>query len=213
MVEILLLLLAQKLNLTPKWIAPHNRCSVYAYDSDKDGIDELYFLALHKTGLYLAKMNQNFVYYWNTNNNYVNKMDSACICCVDDVDNDKKEEIFVVYSKNDSLFLRMYDSKGRFVYQKFILTGQDYYPPEGWHGDIRAVYSVDIDKDGLKELIVLYNTGWDRKPRGVLAFSPVKRKILWRHDIAPSLHERYIGIDDIDEDGVKEIVIGGTCNM
>ncbi|MGC1122136.1 MAG: TIR domain-containing protein [Candidatus Methanofastidiosia archaeon] len=77
---------------------------------------------------------------------------------------------------------------------------------------IAPVVSYDIDEDGKTEILAVINSGYTRKPRGILAFEYPSGTVEWFYKSASS-----VVIDafcDIDNDDKPEVVLGShaCCN-
>jgi len=73
----------------------------------------------------------------------------------------------------------------------------------GWDGSVNSVQAVDLNNDGVKELVVGVTTGFDLYPRGIYVYSYPSGKLLWRFLTAgaPSFPQ----FADADRDGYPEI--------
>jgi len=70
----------------------------------------------------------------------------------------------------------------------------------------QAVFE-DINGDGIHEMILVLYTGWNKLPRGVIAYNILSGRMLWEYNCGCS--PLRIEILDIDGDGRKETVLSG----
>ncbi len=86
---------------------------------------------------------------------------------------------------------------GRDITEKGDLEGH------GWDGSVNSVQAIDLDNDGVKELVVGVTTGFDLYPRGIYVYSYPSGELLWRFLTAggPSFPQ----FADADGDGFPEI--------
>jgi signal transduction histidine kinase len=112
---------------------------------------------------------------------------------------------WVWYSRNDSAYL--YDLLGR--REMYVAHGVSRAPPDGWDGTIAQVAVTDLNADGRLEAVVSVVTGFDLKPRGVLALDWQTGKRLWFYPMAPSPSRFHL--QDIDGDGRLEILLGSVA--
>jgi len=122
---------------------------------------------------------------------------------------DENKEIFVPYSRNDSLFLRILDKNGKVLKKEiFLYSGKTLVDENGfaaWRGIIDQIESVDIDADGEKEFIFFANESIAKSPRGVFVFNR-NFDLLWKYEIGPRLSKMPI-IYDFNGDGLFEIIL------
>lgn len=65
----------------------------------------------------------------------------------------------------------------------------------------------DITGDGIHEMIIVVYTGWNKLPRGVIAYNILSGRMLWEYNCGCS--PLRIEILDIDGDGSKETILSG----
>ncbi len=128
---------------------------------------------------------------------------TAVINLLADVDNDKKDEVFISWTEGAGLFIAVIDQDMKEL-KRFKAEGRIYngVPDSG----ISAAALVDLNHDGKKELLAQATTGYGWKPRGVYCFDWETAGLLWKYNtggfpVAPVAA-------DINGDGLEEVVFG-----
>jgi len=130
-----------------------------------------------------------------------------------DWNEDGKKEALVVYEVNDSCFAAIFDENRNKLFEHFLFSGNP--RTEGnnkvhdWLGQISWLDVVDIDDDGLKELVVFVSETSSNAPRGVLVFDLKTLKEKWQYLIGPPLTSYHIV--DVDKDGKLEILMATSA--
>ncbi len=75
----------------------------------------------------------------------------------------------------------------------------------GWDGSVSSVQAIDLDNDGVKELVVGVTVGFDLYPRGIYVYSYPSGKLLWRFLTAGA--PSFPIFADADGDGFPEMYI------
>ncbi len=75
----------------------------------------------------------------------------------------------------------------------------------GWDGAVHSVHAVDLDNDGIKELIVPVVVGFDLYPRGIYVYSYPSGKLRWRFLLAGNPDQPWFA--DANNDGFKEVFV------
>jgi hypothetical protein len=65
---------------------------------------------------------------------------------------------------------------------------------------------VDLNHDGIPEILALAATDWGKAPRGVYCFGGTNQALRWEFQIAPSVTE--FALTDLDGDGADDLLIG-----
>lgn len=83
------------------------------------------------------------------------------------------------------------------------ISGKGDLEGHGWDGSVSSVQTIDLNNDGVKELVVGVTVGFDLYPRGIYVYSYSSGKLLWRFLTAggPSFPQ----FADADRDGFPEI--------
>ncbi|MDO8804894.1 MAG: VCBS repeat-containing protein [Elusimicrobiota bacterium] len=128
---------------------------------------------------------------------------TANINLLADVDNDKKDEVFISWTAGADLIIAVIDQNMKEL-KRFKAEGRIYNgrPDSG----ISAAALVDLNQDGKKELLAQVTSGYGWKPRGVYCFDWETAGLLWKYNtggfpVAPVAA-------DINGDGLKEVVFG-----
>lgn len=73
----------------------------------------------------------------------------------------------------------------------------------GWDGSIIICEVVDLDNDGVREIVLSVNVSFDLYPRGLYVYKYPSGRLLWRFPMAGNPYEVEFG--DADGDGYPEI--------
>ena len=139
---------------------------------------------------------------------YVDKRGIIQYVSIFDWDGNGTDEIAIFYEKNDTLLIKLTNSKGDLLVDEPLIIGESLIVGRDfrdWLGKIRKVEYLDIDNDKNKELIVFPNESWARTPRGVFVFDGRSFKEKNKYLVGPALFIPQI--IDLDNDGYKEIFI------
>ena len=139
--------------------------------------------------------------------------DSVNNLAVFDFNDDLAPEVLLFLYKNNEAWINVYDIKQVFgglectnILSTEHITGADINQDGFWDGALIFAKALDVNADGHKDLIAAVRTGYDRNPRGLIAFDGITGEIIRRHMIgAPPSN---IEFSDIDADGVPEIIMG-----
>ena len=131
----------------------------------------------------------------NQQGSTISTHDGANYLILEDVDGDNVFEMIVGSEKESStLSVKIYKYDGS-VYKTFTRNGgYDFY------------LMKPIAYLGNNHLIIEYNSGYSMEPRGYSMWDISTSTELWYYDIGPSTPNN-ISIDDINNDGLKELVI------
>ena len=77
-----------------------------------------------------------------------------------------------------------------------------------WEGGESIVAALDLDGDGEAEMVAASSAGYDLQPRSVAVYADGQEQ--WRYQMGPAPAAAFVAIGDINGDGYKEIVTGGT---
>jgi two-component sensor histidine kinase len=105
-------------------------------------------------------------------------------------------EIYCGYNKN-LLLSTTRAVVGRDISEKGDLEGH------GWDGSVSSVQAIDLNNDGVKELVVGITVGFDLYPRGIYVYSYPSGKLLWHFLTAGA--PSYPQFADANRDGFPEI--------
>ncbi|MCF6297768.1 MAG: HAMP domain-containing histidine kinase [Flavobacteriaceae bacterium] len=125
---------------------------------------------------------------------------------VEDWDDDGIKEIFITSMEKDSLFLNIISTRD----SKFILKNRLIYIRKSirkkhpW--DVFRVIgkTLDVNKDGSKDLLLSFGTGYSLQPRGFMTYDIINDSIIDTFFTKASFTD--ISILDIDNDGEVEIL-------
>ncbi len=130
-----------------------------------------------------------------------------------DWNEDGKKEALVVYEINDSCFAAIFDENRKRLFEHFLFSGKPRHEGNSkvhdWLGQISWLDVVDIDDDGLKELVVFVSETSSNAPRGVLVFDLKTLTKKWQYEIGPPLTSYHIV--DVDKDGKLEFLMATSA--
>jgi len=119
----------------------------------------------------------------------------------------------IVKSDDRRMGFYVFDGEGQeLANHEFYRLWHSEPPPQGYDLGIIPLWSGDIDKDGVIEVICQLHAGYALNPRGFYAFEYPSFKEEWYYPVASTLAT--IHFVDIDGDGQVEILAGseGPCN-
>jgi hypothetical protein len=130
-----------------------------------------------------------------------------------DMENDGHKEICFLNYRHDSMFVKIYRSFSDTdsLSHSEIFIDNLKLPREGQFGSQDLADIVDLDGDGLKEIIVTLRAGFEIHPRGLYIYN---QKLDTVFSIPKqALDIRYMYSFDIDNDGQKEIFVTSKAVM
>jgi signal transduction histidine kinase len=104
-----------------------------------------------------------------------------------DADDDGEPEFAAVYVRDDTLWLWRVDPGDDTRSSTFIATGKDINGDGRWDGVGQVRLGEDFDGDGVAELFVTADCGYDLKPRALHLVNGATGEIEWRYDIASNI--------------------------
>lgn len=131
-----------------------------------------------------------------------------------DFDNDGIEELAITYLTQDSLWLEILDAYDKSLIKKLLVVGIDKNKDGRWDG-LGYIYCItDLNCDGLPDVIVTCNTGYDLYPRRLITVDWYNNSILWQFDVAGVLRAEYTNAVVKDGDKPHGIIcgVGSVCN-
>jgi len=142
------------------------------YDLDNDGYSERVVAFPNELGLPSVKVLHNdgtLIDQWNFSGKYP-KLLTRFICT--DLNNDSIQEIYVFTVSHDTLYLSAFApmEDGRFFFKNKFVTTIDYYE-DNVDLNIRYPTNIDIDADGLNELLFVVHSGFSKQPRGLFVYN------------------------------------------
>ena len=131
-----------------------------------------------------------------------------------DFDNDNIDEVAIIYSVNDSLWLEILDAYDDHLYKKCLFVGVDQDNSGRWDGNCHITNVFDINGDGYAEIFLVSITGFDFSPRNIVCLDWFNNKKLWTYDVAGHIEKN--GVFIVSEDHLdSNLVIFGVsapCN-
>lgn len=130
-----------------------------------------------------------------------------------DWNEDGFNEILMPYVKNDSLFIRILNWRGKKLKDGFMLSADNFpdrnrsYP---WTGQIKYLLWYDLDRDEKQELILIMSEGYARAPRGVFVYDGESLIPRWRFEVGPAINNEPCLID-LNNDGYLEIMFSSSA--
>jgi len=179
---------------------------VHPIDYNGDGTDELLIVADCGNSGDMTLMDQNKMTKWTDHlGNNICGMVSALVVVRSSKAGVEREFIYS-YRKGDSLFLRArINENTRSVLLDVRPLLKDHTHPD-WSGEFIGYQPLDVNDDGIDELVGAWSTGVPTYPRGLAAYDLKNGKELWHYWLGPKVQTPCFA--DIDGDGRKEIIIG-----
>lgn len=125
-----------------------------------------------------------------------------------DVVGDARPEVVVPVIRHDSLFLSVASGEGKKLFGFFLTSGRPRTEPDGtlpWDPSISGMWAVDLDGDGIKELVTSVTTVYAREPRGIIV-----NALPGGEEIGEALVGAYpvsALLDDFDGDGHPDVLM------
>lgn len=113
-------------------------------------------------------------------------------------------EIIVPEKVENSIFLNVYTSERKQLRRFFACEGFDRNNDGNWDGTFREMIVLDLDNDGILEIIVAVQSSYDLHPRGIWAFNWKEGKKIWQFETGTQMVD--ILSADLDGDGLPEII-------
>ncbi len=199
-----------KIELKEKLVANKKDSHVVFSDLNNDGIDEqiLFFHNNVKNQAAVKVLSDNFVNYdvWNFNGIY---QKASTNFFIEDLNNDKLLEIYVIYSRNDSVFMSVgqpYPDKEHLLTDKFITTIDNMNGEIDYTIDEPIVY--DLNNDGWDELIFDLKAGFSLQPRILISYDRKNNQFNCSKSTGAFINLRAIA--DLNNDGHAEIYCGSS---
>lgn len=177
-------------------------------DLDRDGnSDEIVFLENSKqnASVYAKLGNRVLLAQWNMNG----KLFSAKSCDVLDVDKDGFPEIVMLYFRNDSVFLSVFNPMdiARFE-REDVFVDTIRFPGNPQDFSFSKFIVKDVANDSVPELLFAISSGFDLYPRNLYAYHVHSNAVMRSSYLALqlTLHEDMLS-DDLDDDGNQEFLI------
>ncbi len=145
--------------------------------------------------------------------NFPSDIDRLILLGSFDIDGLPPLDLIFLARKGDSLFIEIL--AGDKIKEHKIIVGKDISKVskgfDGWVY-ISSIVKSDINNDGYKDLIIGINSGFDLYPRGIFVFDIKNERELFHRWVSGC--PVHIFVDDINNDGEKEILFGtfAPCN-
>ena len=120
---------------------------------------------------------------------------------------DGVEEVFSFSQRSDTLFLTVHDVDGRreVLSRTPVLSAPPYNPHHLWDVHVLPVGLVDVDGDGVSELVTVIKAAFALYPRAVVAIDPASGAIKRRFDTGAQFIRAFR--HDLTGDGRPEVIL------
>ncbi|GAB4342512.1 MAG: hypothetical protein Kow0037_29940 [Calditrichia bacterium] len=172
-----------KYRITQNRMEKSKECLFYMHDFDHDGVSEyISYKKEDKANRYAIKIERFpklIIEQWNLREKYL-----EVYPIYGDYDHDLWDELYFFTMNGDSIFLHAIDIRNT---SGFMINRQCIYrapPPKApGESDYRMIQGnfLDCDDDGYQDLILSFYTGFSLQPRGFLAYSVHRRKVLYEN--------------------------------
>jgi len=121
-----------------------------------------------------------------------------------DVDGNEKPEAVLMRRTEEGIIFRTFNEKNTEAEFPLPFPGR----PFGQETQLADPIFRDIDGDGAAEMIADLRTGFEKSPRGIVAYDLAERKLLW--DFPTGCYPHQLAVADLDGDGSRpEIIFSG----
>jgi len=86
------------------------------------------------------------------------------------------------------------------------IYGEDRNGDDVWDGKIDNCQTADLNRDGIKDILVAATSGYDKYPRSIIAYDGQDGRQLWEFPLAGPPYP--ILCEDINRDGRTEVIVG-----
>jgi signal transduction histidine kinase len=148
---------------------------------------------------YRPSADKQFSYFWD---NLLHPGES--VFTPQDVDGNGKVEAVLLRRMEEGFTLRTFNETSSEVVIRLPLPGR----PLADETFLRDPIFRDIDGDGAAEMVADLRTGFEKSPRGIIAYDLAERKLLW--DFPTGCYPHQLAVADLDGDGSRpEIIFSG----
>lgn len=123
-----------------------------------------------------------------------------------DVDNDGIDEVFLWVKKEDTIFA-MIGNFAKEKWRKFPLAIKpDTVPYPRWDCSVSGCWFLDVDNDGIEDLLCYLYSQRSLKPRGIFVYDIETGKQLWFCPYG-AVNSKPPTVVDVNDDGEEEILV------
>jgi nitrogen-specific signal transduction histidine kinase len=129
-----------------------------------------------------------------------------------DWDGDGEVEVFMPFTRNDSLHLTVGDVRGRKLFSFALTSGVPRVEPDGvlpWDPSVVLFTTADVDGRRGPELVTVVRTNLARSPRGVFVHTLPDGEALGALEFGAAVHQATEL--DLDGDGAKELLLASLA--
>lgn len=122
-----------------------------------------------------------------------------------DWNQDEIEELFVLSTKADTVYLTVIDimNKSKYINEQVIIAGS-LNDKKNWDISNVATDLMDVNGDGKLDLVFGFRAGLAKYPRGILTYDISEKKLINKYLFNAGFYD--FNLIDLDNDGNKEIV-------
>jgi len=125
-----------------------------------------------------------------------------------DFNGDGWDEILLEEQFPDSILLHLVNHSGETL-RTFTAAVRPAHSRGEWACTARASGYMDINGDGVKDVIIIIQTAYAYQPRAIAAWDPVANRYLWYHAVGFIPGDPVLA--DLNGDGGREIVLGSSA--
>ncbi|MBD3402884.1 GHKL domain-containing protein [candidate division GN15 bacterium] len=129
-----------------------------------------------------------------------------------DYNRDGLDELLAAYAFHDSIWVEIIHPTGGSRYRRLIATGDDLDGSGAFDGQGIVCRPVDVTGDGIEELLVSTEVGYDLYPRVVQCIDWTRDTLLWRFEHAGSVSSESVRWLETPDDTLFVISIASKGN-
>ncbi len=174
------------------------------HDLDGDGYSEFIVAYANMIGSPAVQVRHNngiLVDQWNFSGKF--PASGLRFYCAD-LNNDSIKEIYVFTYRRDTLFLNAFDplNGGHFLFKNRYIAKFGTFDGKS-DGLVRKVKQIDLNGDGVNELLMVLHGGFSKQPRGLFAYDAVHDTLFRTPVMGAGIND--LICTDINKDGKPEI--------
>ncbi len=176
-------------------------------DFDGDGFEE--FVSTNGKGALVSDFDEQVA----KSACHLRGSDSVTMLAARDFAGSRAPELILALKRNNRLWTEVYCIEPMYgeVQCSLLLAtepiyGEDRNGDDVWDGKIVHCQTADLNRDGIKDILVAATSGYDQYPRAIIAYDGQDGGKLWEFPLAGPPYP--ILCEDINRDGQAEVIVG-----